>query len=163
MAPAPSGSEPLGEVSAALWVKPGLPPPLQAPPTSPRVCKSFRVGVPGSVRPRPRCHQELMAPTWALCSRGTPKLRFPRGRRALAEASPNRRRGGWGSRGSAGRRTPPSSCPRSWGRWAPRRRRAAGTPPRCLRAGAVSVAGVRDASLVPHGAGQRRRPRFQGT
>lgn len=48
------------------------------------------------------------------------------------EVSPGRRRGGWAQRGSSAPRTPPSSCPRSWDRWAPRRRRAGGTPPRCL-------------------------------
>lgn len=53
------------------------------------------------------------------------------------QGSPGRRRAGWGSQGSAGRRTPPSSCPRSWGRWGRRRRRAAGSPPRCLREGAA--------------------------
>lgn len=37
--------------------------------------------------------------------------------------------------GSAGPHTPPSSCPQSWDRWAPRHRRVAYSPPQCLGSG----------------------------
>jgi len=78
---------------------------------------------------------------------------------AAPRDSPSRRRGGWGPRGSADRHTPPSSCPRSWGRWGRRRRRAAGTPPRCLRAGGVrggAGSAPHPAHLGVHGVGGRR-------